>query len=504
VKVGDYGLVARLDPDGPAGNHGLTPKYVAPEALRGTPSTRSDQYSLALVYQELLTGTFPYPGKTPQQIMMHHVASKPDLSALPRGDQPIVGQALAKNPDERFGSCLGFVQALMTVASAAALPAARMEVRKARVDRSMAEMNLPVGEPIDPIEPADSSSPTSGGGRPPADPTQNYTLPGEPGITTSSKPGPLPKLVSGNARPVPPGTPSPSINTPAPVGKPVLPGNADPASKPGRYAVTLRPIRSVVRVAKLLGRDTGEPVLRPDEFAKAVVEHAARGAYLPQMPGDLGRMPDGTCVCQFPSTVPPSVIAIKLAAVCETWGTTVEHPEPTRIVLRRAVAAGGGFWGFSKKKAGFEVTIKLPPPGKVVGEFVITGGLFGDPDRETTRQALDALPRLVMEVRNELKNVEDRRKHPRVAANLGVTVYPIHSEGGIDAAIKGRCKDVSVGGVCVSLDASVPTKYFYVTFDGVEDTDGQAILVRMLRSQAAGREIVCAGHFRTDLVSSRD
>ena len=78
VKVGDYGLVAKLEPDPSKGDHrGLTPKYVAPEVLRGQPCTRSDQYSLALVYQELLTGTFPYDGKTPQQLMMHHIATKP-------------------------------------------------------------------------------------------------------------------------------------------------------------------------------------------------------------------------------------------------------------------------------------------------------------------------------------------------------------------------------------------------------------------------------------------
>jgi hypothetical protein len=319
----------------------------------------------------------------------------------------------------------------------------------------------------------------------------------------------LPKLVSGNARSgqpaPPPRTPAPPlVNTPAPLGKPALSAYAEPPSRPGRFAVTLRPIRSVVRVARLLGEDPREPVLRPDEFAKALVEHAAKGAYLPQMPGDLGRLSDGTCICQFPSTVPPSVIAIKLAAVCETWGATLEQPEPTRIVLRRPVSTGGGFWGFSKKKSGFEVTIKLPPPGKAVGEFVLTGGLFGEPDREVTRQAMDALPRLVMEVRNELKNVDDRRKHPRVAAKFGVTVYPIHSEGGIDAAIGGRCKDVSAGGVCLALDAAISTKYAYVECEGVKATEGQAILVRMLRSQVAGREVVCAGHYRTDLVSSRD
>src|SRR5439155_8462532 len=50
VKVGDYGLVSSLDAGKPSpdGQRGLTPKYVAPEVLRGIPSPRSDQYSLAL------------------------------------------------------------------------------------------------------------------------------------------------------------------------------------------------------------------------------------------------------------------------------------------------------------------------------------------------------------------------------------------------------------------------------------------------------------------------
>ena len=99
VKLGDYGLVARLDPDGEkSGNRGLTPKYVSPEALRGEPSPQSDQYSLALVYQELLTGTFPYAGRTPQQLMLQHVSGKPNLSSLPPGDQSIVAQALVEGP----------------------------------------------------------------------------------------------------------------------------------------------------------------------------------------------------------------------------------------------------------------------------------------------------------------------------------------------------------------------------------------------------------------------
>ncbi|QJW96375.1 serine/threonine-protein kinase [Frigoriglobus tundricola] len=139
VKVGDYGLVAQLEgPDG--GNRGLTPRYVAPEVLHGNPSSCSDQYSLALVYQELLTGQFPYPGRTPQQLMLQHVSSQPNLDPLPPCDQPAVAKALAKQPDARFPSCLAFVQGLMAAGADTALPAAAMTLRRARVDRSVAEM----------------------------------------------------------------------------------------------------------------------------------------------------------------------------------------------------------------------------------------------------------------------------------------------------------------------------------------------------------------------------
>src|SRR5262245_8954837 len=96
VQVGDYGLVSKLDGGGPGRNRGLTPRYVAPEVLRGAVHAQSDQYSLALVYQELLTGTFPFTARNAQQYMMQHVSTAPELSGLPECDRPAVGQALAK------------------------------------------------------------------------------------------------------------------------------------------------------------------------------------------------------------------------------------------------------------------------------------------------------------------------------------------------------------------------------------------------------------------------
>lgn len=115
LQVGDYGLVSKLDGGtGSGNNRGLTPKYAAPEVLRGVVHTQSDQYSLALVYQEMLTGCFPYSGRSAQQMMMQHVTGEPDLSSLSRSDRIHVAKALAKSPDQRFASCMAFIAALGT------------------------------------------------------------------------------------------------------------------------------------------------------------------------------------------------------------------------------------------------------------------------------------------------------------------------------------------------------------------------------------------------------
>jgi serine/threonine protein kinase len=117
AKVGDYGLVARYLP-GKSGaepqlGRGLTPRYVAPEILAGRVDSHSDQYSLALVYQELLTGSFPYPGPTVPHYLDQHRTAEPDLSALPPTDREPVKRALSKTPAHRFPGCLAFVRELM-------------------------------------------------------------------------------------------------------------------------------------------------------------------------------------------------------------------------------------------------------------------------------------------------------------------------------------------------------------------------------------------------------
>ena len=112
VKIADFGLVKDLREVDNSVVGGLTPIYAAPEVFDGRPSANSDQYSLAIMYQELLTGVRPFAGRTIAQLATQHVHSSPNLDPLPPMDRPVVARALEKNPERRFASCMEFVEAL--------------------------------------------------------------------------------------------------------------------------------------------------------------------------------------------------------------------------------------------------------------------------------------------------------------------------------------------------------------------------------------------------------
>jgi serine/threonine protein kinase len=112
VKVADFGLIKDLHEASQSLMSGMTPAYAAPELFDGRPGKFSDQYSLAIVYQEMLTAVRPFPGTTPAQLAAQHMHGKPNLRPLPQGDQAVIARALSKDPNVRFESCRAMAEEL--------------------------------------------------------------------------------------------------------------------------------------------------------------------------------------------------------------------------------------------------------------------------------------------------------------------------------------------------------------------------------------------------------
>ncbi len=125
VRLIDFGLAAEIrstmtkhsktkHTNKSVDNQGTLP-YMSPEQLRGKRTQwdgRTDQYALAVVVYELLSGHPPFEG---DDFMLRHAIL--DEPAEPLANQPdavnaVLWRGLAKVRDERFESCTAFVAAL--------------------------------------------------------------------------------------------------------------------------------------------------------------------------------------------------------------------------------------------------------------------------------------------------------------------------------------------------------------------------------------------------------
>ncbi|MEU9859854.1 serine/threonine-protein kinase [Streptomyces sp. NPDC047971] len=92
--------------------------YVAPEQISGKPvDGRCDVYSLACVVYETLTGAPPFRRDDDMALLWAHQYDPPppvssERPELPEAGDEVLAKALAKAPEERYGTCLEFVGAL--------------------------------------------------------------------------------------------------------------------------------------------------------------------------------------------------------------------------------------------------------------------------------------------------------------------------------------------------------------------------------------------------------
>jgi serine/threonine protein kinase len=99
-----------------------TPTYMAPEQWEGNPVPATDQYALAVMTYELLTGRPPFQG-APGPLMYQHLTETPSPpstfnSQLSRDIDNVLLHALAKKPEERFASVTAFAGAFQQAVQA--------------------------------------------------------------------------------------------------------------------------------------------------------------------------------------------------------------------------------------------------------------------------------------------------------------------------------------------------------------------------------------------------
>jgi hypothetical protein len=116
VMLMDFGLASLFWLPAGRSAEAFNPRYAAPELFDGKAGRGGDAYSLALIYQELLTGLHPFRHPSGPR-------RQPDLALLSAGDREVVGRALDRDPGRRFGRCTELMRALERATQARERPA---------------------------------------------------------------------------------------------------------------------------------------------------------------------------------------------------------------------------------------------------------------------------------------------------------------------------------------------------------------------------------------------
>lgn len=120
ILLTDYGFTWASGGSDSFATANLTPEtvaYAAPEQLKGlSTDARSDQYSLAATAFYLLAGVPPFQDANPVGVISAHLTAMPpklsDRGPRAADIDEVLSKALSKKPDERFGSCAEFADAL--------------------------------------------------------------------------------------------------------------------------------------------------------------------------------------------------------------------------------------------------------------------------------------------------------------------------------------------------------------------------------------------------------
>jgi serine/threonine protein kinase len=120
VKIADFGIakITNMQTQTVTGFTLGTPTYMSPEQIRMRKlDGRSDQFALAVVAFQLLTGSRPFSAESIATLVHQIVYDEPPLAssmnpALAKSVDQALRRGLAKNPADRYATCSEMVQAL--------------------------------------------------------------------------------------------------------------------------------------------------------------------------------------------------------------------------------------------------------------------------------------------------------------------------------------------------------------------------------------------------------
>jgi len=120
AKITDFGIakITASEQFTMTGSIVGTPHYMSPEQVQGQPvDGRADQFSLAVIAYEVLTGEKPFTGEHLTTVVFKIVAEEPAApmrlnSSLSGSIDSVLRKGLAKRPEGRYRTCQEYIEAL--------------------------------------------------------------------------------------------------------------------------------------------------------------------------------------------------------------------------------------------------------------------------------------------------------------------------------------------------------------------------------------------------------